>query len=143
MQEDLFAKPKKWPEITLYLQGIEVTFTRDGKSHILRGIPSFKTGKTAIGWRDKATGKIQARPLTLPEHKKWMSLAIHSIESQLRSCLKITEEKIQTGASPRSWIASQVPLDDSWTWFPEQEVKSRLCQNGEKPGAVITIQRIR
>lgn len=128
--------------ITLELSGIEVKWEEKGEPRVLRGIPSFKTGKTAFGWRDKLTGKIQARPLTLPQHKKWMDLAILSIESQLRSALGITDARIQTVASPRSWIASRLPLDDSWAWVPDIRVVSRLCADGEVEGATITIERI-
>lgn len=128
--------------IVLTIKGIEVPYQRDGKSYVLRGIPSFKTGKTAFAWRDKATGKIMARPLTLPEHRKWMELAILSIASQLRSALAITDAKMQTVASPRSWIASRVPLDDAWTWCPETIVRCELCERGEE-GATITVERIR
>ena len=141
MQQDLFQEPKL-PPITIVIQGIEVPYKRDGKMHVLRGVPSFKTGKTAIGWLDKLTNRIQARPLTLPEHKKWMELATRSIECQLRSCLQITGQKIQTVASARSWIASRIPLDDSWTWCTQITVNSRLCQPGEKPGAIMVIERI-
>lgn len=142
-QEDLFktAPATGMPRVVLQLRGITVQYTKDGKSHTLRGVPSFKTQKTAFGWFDKASGKIMARPLTLPEHKKWMELAIHSIESQLRSIFQITDAKIRTVASPQSWIASLVPLDDSWTWCPEISVKSELCEPG-KEGATILIERI-
>jgi hypothetical protein len=143
-QGSLFNQTAPMPSqpIVLTIKGIEVPYTRDGKSHVLRGVPSFKTGKTAFAWRDKATGKIMARPLTLPEHRKWMELAILSLESQLCSALQITAAKIQTVASPRSWIASRVPLDDSWTWCPEITVRCELCAPGEE-GATITVERIR
>lgn len=132
------------PAITLELSGICVTFTdpQTKQSRVLKGIPSFKTGKTAFGWLDKITRKIQARPLTLPQHKKWMELATASLESQLLSALQTTIEKIQMVASPRSWIASRVPLDDSWAWCPEIIVTSRLCKPGEQEGATIKIERI-
>lgn len=144
VQEDLFKTQRPetgWPPIIIELQGLEVEFQKDGQTHILRGIPSFKTGKMAIGWRDKMTGKIMARPLTLPEHKKMMELITLSIESQLRSALGITEEKIQTVALLPSWIASRMPLDDSHTWIKELVVISSVDPNSE--GATITIQRIR
>src|SRR5438128_10784787 len=105
-------------KLVLEVSGIKVSFRVKGDPnlHWLTGVPSFKTGKTAFAWRDKATGKIMARPLTLPHHKKWMELAIRSIESQLKSAFGITDQKMLTAASPRSWIASLAPLDDSWTW---------------------------
>ena len=142
-QKDLFASTASGtPPIRLELSGIEVEYNDKGEPKVLRGIPSFKTGKTAFAWRDKVTGKMMARPLTLPQHKKWMEKAILSIESQLRSVLGITDAKIQTVASPRSWIASRLPLDDSWTWCREISVTSRLCRDGEAEGATITIERI-
>jgi hypothetical protein len=141
--KDLFSLTESgFPPITLELSGIEVEWNEKGKKRILRGIPSFKTGKTAFGWIDKLTRKVQARPLTLPQHKKWMELAIRSIEFQLRSALGITDARIQTVASPRSWIASRVLLDDSWTWCREINITSRICADGEQEGATITIQRI-
>ncbi len=140
---DLFSLTESGSRpITLELSGIEVNWQEKGVLKTLRGIPSFKTGKTAFGWIDKLTRKVMARPLTLPHHKKWMELAILSIESQLRCALEITDARIQTVASPRSWIASKVPLDDSWTWCREILVTSRLCADGEPEGATITIQRI-
>lgn len=141
--KDLFASTESGtPPIVLELSGIEVEWHEKGELRVLRGIPSFKTGKTAFGWLDRATGKIQARPLTLPQHKKWMDKAILAIESQLRSVLGITDARIQTVASPRSWIASQVPLDDSWTWCRQIVVESRRCVGDEQEGATIVIQRI-
>jgi hypothetical protein len=130
--------------VVIELSGIEVIYKDRASStpKILRGIPSFKTGKTAFGWLDRATNKIMARPLTLPQHAKWMKLAILSIESQLRSALGITDAKIRTAASARSWIASLLPLDDSWRWCPEITVTSRLCRDGEEEGATITITRL-
>ena len=142
-QKDLFASTANGtPPIRLELSGIEAEYNDKGEPKVLRGIPSFETGKTAFAWRDKVTGKMMARPLTLPQHKKWMEKAILSIESQLRSVLGITDAKIQTVASPRLWIASRLPLDDSWRWCREISVTSRLCQEGEEEGATITIERI-
>lgn len=144
-QRDLFKTPQQengFPPITIELRGLELTYEKDGQKHILRGIPSFKTGKMAIGWRDKMTGRIMARPLTLPEHKRMMELITLSIESQLRSALNLTTERIQMVACPRSLIASLMPLDDAWTWLREISVRSDLCGPGEE-GATITIQRIK
>jgi hypothetical protein len=130
------------PPVTLVLKGIEVTYKDSEKvQRVLTGIPSFKTGKTAVGWWDKLKQKVQARPLTLPHHAKWMELATLSLESQLRCAFQITDERIQTVASPRSWIASRMPLDDSWAWCPEIHVKSELCEPGQE-GATILIERI-
>lgn len=148
-EADLFADQTAptYTPIVIDVSGIEVPFKVKGKkgieTHWLRGVPSFKTGKTAFGWLDRATNKIMARPLTLPQHAKWMALATLSIESQLRSALGITDAKIRTVASPRSWIASLLPLDDSWAWVPELPVISRLCRPGEKEGAEIRIERLR
>lgn len=127
--------------LRLEVKGIKVEFKVDGKKRVMTAVPSFKTGKLAFGWRDKLTGKIMARPLIAPHHKKWMEQATRLIESQLRSALQITNEKIQTVASARSWIASMVPLDDSWRWCPEISVRSELCAPGDE-GAVIEITRI-
>lgn len=150
-QKDLFAtRSAGRTPIVIEISGIKIPFkvkakAKDGgtDTHWLTGIPSFKTGKTAFAWKDKVTGKIMARPLTLPHHAKWMDQAILSIASQLSCALGITEQKIRTVASARSWIASLVPLADSWHWLPEQIVRSRLCRPGEEEGATITIERIR
>ncbi len=130
--------------VVIEVSGIRVSFRVKGdpKLHWMTSIPSFKTQKTAVAWRDKVSGKIMARPLTQPHHKKWMELATISILSQLLSALKITDEKILTAAQPRSWIASLLPLDDAWTWCPELIVKSRLCRPGEEEGAEIRITRL-
>jgi hypothetical protein len=130
--------------VTIEVKGIVVKFRVKGdpRDHFLSGVPSFKTNKTAFAWRDPKTGKLMARPLTQPHHKKWMELAIRSIELSLRSAFGITDEKIQTVASPRSWIATKMPLDDSWTWCPEILVRSRLCGPNEEEGATIEITRI-
>jgi hypothetical protein len=147
-QATLFDSPTEattpQAKIVLEIKGIKIPFRVKGdpRLHYLTGIPSFKTGKTAFAWRDKSTGKLMARPLTLPHHKKWMEAAIRSIESQLRSTLQITDEKIRTVASPRSWIASLLPCDDSWTWLQEIQITSRLCREGEIEGATITIERV-
>jgi len=141
-ERDLFSETERGIPVVLELKNISVNYKdSEGKQRVLRGIPSFKTGKTAIGWLDKLTNKIQARPMTLPQHQKWMELAILSIESQLRSALAITDARIRTVASPRSWIASRLPLDDSWAWCPEISVKSELCAPGQE-GATIVIERL-
>jgi hypothetical protein len=128
--------------LVLEINGITVPYKKEGKDKLLRGVPSFKTGKTAFAWKDKVSGKIMARPVTLPEHKKWMELATRAIECQLRSAFQITDAKIRTVAQPRSWIASLMPLDDSWTWIQELIVNSRLCLPGEEEGATIEITRL-
>lgn len=129
--------------IVIEVRGIEVVYVKEGKKHLLKGVPSFKTGKGAFAWKDKQSGKLMARPVTKPEHKKWMELAIRRIESTLRSTFQITDEKIRTVASPRLWIASLVPLDDSWRWCPEETIRvsPNLCAP-EEEGATITITRL-
>lgn len=104
-------------------------------------IPSFKTQKTAYGWRDKETGKIFARPATLPEHKEWMKKTVLNFASQLRSAFQITESTTRMDATLRSLIAS-LPADDCWTALPETVLKSELCHPGEE-GATILIERIK
>jgi hypothetical protein len=143
VEQDLFsnqmasgAKP-----IVIEVRGITVKYKREGKERILKGVPSFKTGKCAIAWWDPVKKKAMGRPMTLPEHRKWMDLAILRIESTLRCTLAITAEKIRTVARPHLWIASLVPLDDSWSWVRELRVKSQLCEPGQE-GATITITRL-
>jgi hypothetical protein len=104
-------------------------------------VPSFKTQKTAYGWKDKATGKIFARPATLPEHKEWMRKTVLSFVSQLRSDFQISASATPMDATLRSLIAS-LPPDDTWTAIPESSQTSRLCEPGEEPGATIVIERL-
>lgn len=103
-------------------------------------VPSFKTQKTAYGWKDKATGKIFARPATLPEHKEWMQKTVQSFVSQLCSAFQITESGTPMDATRRSLIAS-LPRDDSWTVVPETVLKSELCNPGEE-GVTLIIERL-
>jgi len=130
--------------IVIVIKGIRVPLKKEpGKDQrYLTAVPSFKTGKMAFGWMDPVSKKIMARPLTNPDHKKWMDQAILSIESQLLCALQITREKMRMVASARSWIALRVPLDDSWRWCPEILVKSESCAPGDE-GAVIEIHRLR
>lgn len=108
----------------------------------VRGIvPSFKTQKTAYGWIDKATGKVHARPATLPEHREWMKTTVQSFVSQLRSAFQISASATRTDASLRSLIAS-LPPDDCWSVMREYHITSELCGPGEEPGATILIERI-
>jgi hypothetical protein len=123
MQPDLF--PQKRQKVTLHISGI---------------IPSFKTQKTAYGWLDKATGKIFARPATLPEHREWMEKAVRNFVSQLLSGSATGESTIQTGATPQSLIAL-LPRDDCWAAIPETLLKSELCEPGQE-GATIVIERL-
>lgn len=108
----------------------------------VKGItPSFKTQKTAYGWRDKATGKIFARPATLPEHKEWMRQTVLDFVSALRSDFQIDVSTTSMDARLRSLIAS-LPHDDTWTAIPELILKGQLCEPGEEVGATIVIERL-
>lgn len=145
MQKELFSSTvSPMPRITLELSG-------------LGPVPSFKTGKKAIGWLDpksvvtmvhggeiwiKKRGlRIMVRPMTLPEHQEWMEKAISLIESRLRSAFQTIGVVIPMAASARSLIASLVPLDDCWTSYREVVIKSELCAPGQE-GATITIERL-
>lgn len=118
--------------------------TGNGKSRLVlevKGIvPSFKTQKTAYGWRDKKTGKIFARPATLPEHKEWMQKTVRDFASQLFSAFQITGPVTLTAATLRSLIAS-LPYDDNWRYLPETHLRSELCEPGSE-GATITIEKL-
>lgn len=112
--------------------------------HVLRvkGItPSFKTQKTAYGWRDKVTGKIFARPATPPEIKEWMRRTVLDFVSQLLTASGTSESTTSMDAQRRSLIAS-LPHDDTWTVIPEQHGYGRLCLPGEEVGAEIVIERL-
>jgi len=107
----------------------------------VKGItPSFKTQKTAYGWIDKASGKVHARPATLPEHREWMKATVLSFACQLRSAFQISASATRMDATLRSLIAS-LPRDDRWTIIPETIIKSELCEPGQE-GATILIERI-
>jgi len=103
-------------------------------------VPSFKTQKTAYGWIDKASGKVHARPATLPEHKEWMKKTVQDFASQLRSAFQISASATRMDATLRSLIAS-LPRDDCWTVIAETSIKSELCAPGQE-GATILIERI-
>lgn len=103
-------------------------------------VPSFKTQKTAYGWRDKKTGKIFARPATLPEHKEWMQKTVADFVSQLLSASPTTETGTLTVATLRSLIAS-LPRDDTWQYLPVTSLKSELCHPGDE-GATIVIESL-
>lgn len=122
IQTEAGAVPQK---VVLHVQGI---------------VPSFKTQKTAYGWIDKASGKVFARPATLPEHRKWMQRTVLSFELQLRSAFQITKSETLTDAILHSLIAS-LPHDDCWSAVRETFLKSELCEPGQE-GATIVIERI-
>lgn len=124
MQASLFCEPTPIP-LRLEVKGI---------------VPSFKTQKSAIGWRDKKTGKIFARPFTLPEHKKWMQKTVESFVSQCLSAIQTTESTITT-ADIRRFLTASLPRDDAWTSLPETHITSELCEPGNE-GCSILIERI-
>jgi len=125
-QLELLPSPPS-PKIVLEIKGL-------GK------VPSFKNAKRAFAWMDKKTGKIMARPITLPEHREWMQKAARLFESQLRSAFQIATGATPMDASLRSLIAS-LPPDDCWTAIPEHFVKCELCESGNE-GATIVIERL-
>jgi len=109
--------------------------------HLKGIVPSFKTQKTAYGWIDKKSGKVFARPATLPEHKEWMSRTVQLFASQLRFAFQIAESTTLTDPRLRSLIAS-LPRDDRWTVIPELIIKGRPCAEGEQAGVEIVIERL-
>lgn len=78
---------------------------------------------------------------TNPKYKKWMEKVTQSIASQLYSYFRTNEGGISTGVRLPSWIALTIPLDDSWQWIPELNVRAIMAEKGNE-GAVITIERI-
>jgi hypothetical protein len=96
-------------------------------------VPSFKNQKSI--YRKKDGTRFIA---TKADRKAWMESAIQSIQSQLLSEFQTTTGETLTAHSLRSWIASCVPLDDSWQWVPEIHVKVERVKKGDE-GAEITI----
>lgn len=142
-QPDMFAVPTESfasPDSQLPLAGLNPPAPLKIILEVKGIVPSFKTQKTAYGWKDKATGKIFARPATLPEHKEWMKKTVQSFVSQFCSAFQISEYGTQTDAIRRSLIAL-LPYDDTWTVVPETVLKSELCQPGQE-GATLIIERI-
>jgi len=121
-------------------------------------IPSFKNQKRAFAWIDSKQShaithngeiylrkrglKAMARPITLPEHQKWMEKAIELIACQLRSVIATEEEETRTGRSqPYSmpWSVRLGLLDDAWTHIPSIEMKCELVEPG-KEGASLVLE---
>lgn len=100
-------------------------------------VPSFKNNKRAI--LDRKTGKM--RTLTEPKTKQWMEDAIQSFVLQLLWASQTIEGEIPTGHSPHSWIASSLPLDDSWQWIPKLDISCHKVVKDEE-GAQITIEKL-
>lgn len=147
-QKELFKTPK--PEtgsrpVTIELRG-------------LGPVPSFKTGKKAMAWIDKSTAvyqafqgelwvrkrglRLMARPLTLPEHQKWMERAISLIASQLSSAIATEEEEMRTGLLAHCstpWSTRLAELDDAWTHIPNITVRCELVEPG-KEGASLVLE---
>lgn len=83
-------------------------------------VPSFKNNKMIC----------RGRLITNPKRQKWMEQCIRSIESQLLCDIPTTEEGTLTGQRRLSWIACNMPLDDSRQWIPEIVIKSYTCDKG-------------
>ena len=110
-------------------------------------IPSFKTGKRGT-WAKTAAGKVYARPVTKKQHARWMKNAIHVIELQLLSAMRVYEERIRTEQPQLSSTASPglaetfvSEFDDKWKFVRRLLVQSDPCDKGEA-GAIITIERL-
>lgn len=102
----------------------------------IRGLghcPSFKNNKSI--YRSKEGLPFIA---TNAERKLWMQRATRLIESQLLSKFQTTGPETQTAADLQSWIASCVPLDDSWQWVRELNIKTVRVPKGQE-GAEIEI----
>lgn len=99
-------------------------------------VPSFKNNKS-IFRNQKGKPFIATKPI----RKKWMEQATHLIELQLLSASQTAMPEILTAQSLRSWIASVMPLDDSWQWVNELHIKTVKVPKGEE-GAYIVIERL-
>jgi hypothetical protein len=100
-------------------------------------VPSFKTLKQAS--INQQTGKPFVR--TPANVKAWMLRCIANFESQLFLDTQITGPETPTAPNQPSWIASLLPLDDSWQWIPEQHIYCEKVEKG-KEGAIIIIEKI-
>lgn len=99
-------------------------------------VPSFKNNKSIF--RNQKGKPFIA---TSPKRREWMDQATRLIESQLLFAFRMAMPEIQTAQSLRSWIASCLPLDDSWQWVNEIHIKTVQVPKGEE-GAYISIEQI-
>ena len=83
----------------------------------------------------------RGRLVTKPEYQKWMKRAIQAIESQLLSGTPTSDAATWTTQQRLSWIVSNMPWDDSWTWIPEITVRATKVPRGQE-GATITIEKV-
>jgi len=100
--------------------------------HGLGHVPSFKNSKMIIT-------RPRVRLMTKPEYQKWMKKCEDTLLSQLHSLYRIFEEGTPMARSPRSWIASYVPLDDSVNHIRKIQVEVKAVDKGEE-GAVLLIE---
>lgn len=107
------------------------------KIHGCGNIVSFKNSKMICAPKGR-------RPMLItdPKKQKAMESYIRAIASQLNSLFQTDATGMSMGCSLPSWIASSVPLDDSWHWIPKQgENDCELCEPGQE-GAIITIEKL-
>ena len=97
----------------------------------LENVPSFKNQKMI------ARGRL----ITNPERQKWMERCTQGFVSQLLSVIQTIEGETLTGQQVQSWIACNMPSNDSRQWIPELHITSEQCSKGEE-GATIMIERI-
>lgn len=100
-------------------------------------VPTFKNNKRVAINQHNGKSFI----MTDQKTKDWMKECIRSFELQLFCATRIGGGATLTAPLPHSSIASLLPLDDSWTWCPEINIRAELCEKGCE-GATITIERI-
>lgn len=94
-------------------------------------IPTFKNRKRIFG----------RRLVTDPKNAARMETIIHAIELELYCAWQISATGMATGCSLASWIASNVPLDDSRFWIQGASFEFVEVDQGQE-GADIFIDKI-
>lgn len=100
-------------------------------------VPTFKNNKRIA--LNRKTG--QQFLMTDEKTKQWMTQCIRSFELQLFCATRIGDAEMPMVQHQPSSIASSLPLDDSWVWCPEINIRAELCEKGNE-GATVTIERI-
>lgn len=94
-------------------------------------ITSFKNSKMIT----------RGRLITDPKKQEKMDQYIRAIELALYCAYRTNESETSTAQQFRCWILSNVPLDDSWQWIPEINIKGIEVPPGHE-GADIIIERL-
>ncbi len=106
-------------------------------------VPSFKNNKRAvIQHRLSNEGKPFAKIILDPKTAERMEAIIQSIVFALCIEYQTRGSATGTGCNLPSWIASSVPLNDSFAWIPESGGWTVEYVEPGKEGVVIILEEI-